>query len=215
MVLGVDSQGACGEAGLLSDVLCVCARVHACVRVYVCVRETLGTFFCICMHIRIHCISSSVQEKLPPTVLMTGAKRVSRETHTPHTPHTQTHTRALLIQGFSRVCCYNSATICRRYQQHISQPPRVSAPLPLPPTLPFVCPSQLPFRLSLLSTGVRALWLRGECLEESQVLVWHGEGCLAWGRGRGQSWLSAPGPGTTPGPAHSSSLSQTGTLVGD
>lgn len=127
-------------------------------------------------------------------------------THT-HCSHTDTHTCA----AHSRV--FQSAV--KTAQLSVGGTSSTLQPAALcicPPPFPFVCPSQLPFRLSLLSAGVRALWLR-VCLEESQVLVWHGEGCLAWGRG--QSWLSAPGPGTTPGSAHSSSLSQTGTLVGD
>lgn len=45
--------------------------------------------------------------------------------------------------------------------------------------------------LSACHFSLRALWLRGEVLEESHVLVWHGEGCRWRGRagraGRGRA----------------------------
>lgn len=126
-------------------------------------------FFFISMHICTHCISACVQEKLPPTVLMTGAKKISREIHI----HTHTHCS---FKSFPESAVKTAQLSVGG--THTTSQPVSSCICPLLHHTPlFVCSPPLP-------ASVRALWLQGEVLEESQVLVWHGKGCLLWGGGR-------------------------------
>lgn len=153
------------------------------------------------------------QDQLPPTVVMTGAKREAiRCRKTAYFIFTVPDGSAAfpLFYHTAQLTEHHSCTVSV-YNQSLKRYPPVGG---------FLCPCPIP----CLRTLSACHFLCASC-PCTLVAGWGFGGvpcsCVAWWRlpvagqgGAGQSWLWAPGPGTVPGSAPSPSLSQLGALTG-
>lgn len=185
VVLGVDSEGACGEAVLLSDVLCVC------------VRESPGTFFasaCTFAFTASHLLS---KKSYHPLYWWQVLKEYPTETHTPHThthcSHTDTHTCA----AHSRV--FQSAVKTAQLSVGGTSSTLQPAALCICPPPPFLLcahpnfPSACRFcPLASVRSGYGCVWRSPRSLCGMAKAVWRGGGGRAGCQHRGQAPRQAP-----------------------